>query len=103
MRTAQYGLSAEIEFAAILSWLGRCSLVHRLEQECFSSKSDVNWSIPDLFAVIEHGGETMPVFIEVKTSGEEVLKVKTAELESVKFFGPRGRRHESAGYGEHQP
>jgi Holliday junction resolvase len=86
VQSIEYGLSAETEFAAILSWLGRCSLVHRLDQDFFSSHSDQKWCIPDLFAIFEHDGTCMPVLIEVKTRNRERLALRTSDLESMQRY-----------------
>lgn len=82
----EYGLSAETEFAAILSWLGRCCFVHRLDQDCFSSQSDSDWCIPDLLAVFDHQGVRLPVLIEVKTRKHERLALRSSELESMRRY-----------------
>src|SRR5687768_11327160 len=86
VQSIEYGLSAETEFAAILSWLSRCSLVHRLDQDYFSSQSDRAWQIPDLFVVFEHQGARVPVLIEVKTRKRERLAVRTSDLESMQRY-----------------
>ena len=86
VQSIEYGLSAEIEFAAILSWLGRCSLVHRLDQDYFASHSKEKWCIPDLFAIFEHGGVRAPVLIEVKTRNRERLAFRTSDLESMQRY-----------------
>ena len=82
----EYGLSAETEFAAILSWLGRCSLVHRLDQDCYSSKSNSTCCIPDLLAILEHQGVRLPVLIEVKTRKHSCLKIRSSEVASMRRY-----------------
>lgn len=82
----EYGLSSEVEFAAILSWLGRCSLAHRLDQDCFSSSPKCHWCVPDLLAVIDHCGVEQPVLIEVKTRNGLRLRVSTKELRSMRRY-----------------
>lgn len=86
VQSIEYGLSAETEFAAILSWLGRCTLVHRLDQDWYSAQSDSAWCIPDLLAVFEHEGVRLPVLIEVKTRKRERLSLQTAELVSMRRY-----------------
>jgi len=44
------GLPAEDEFIFILSWLGKCSLLHKLDQKQFPPKSRPIFQVPDLFA-----------------------------------------------------
>lgn len=86
VQSIEFGLTAETEFAALLSWLGRCSLVHRLEQDYFKSPKGGEWSIPDLFCLLEHEGEHCPVLIEVKTRKKERLTVRLSELESMRRY-----------------
>jgi Holliday junction resolvase len=86
VQSIEYGLSAEIEFAAIVSWLGRCSLAHRLDQDYFSSHSTQKWCVPDLFAIFEHAGVRAPVLIEVKTRKRERLVLRTSDLESMQRY-----------------
>lgn len=61
-------LAPELEFSVILSWLGKCSLVHRLHQEQLPLSSTNEYRVPDLFAVFEQPAGPLPVLIEVKTS-----------------------------------
>lgn len=86
VQSIEYGLSAETEFAAIVSWLGRCPLVHRLDQDYFSSSPGSDWSIPDLFCLFEHAGARCAVLIEVKTRKNERLAIPTAELKSMRRY-----------------
>jgi Holliday junction resolvase len=74
VQSIEYGLSAEVEFAAILKWLGRCKLVHGLEQEPFSSFDVDDLKIPDLFAIFQNRNETFSTLIEVKTTDATKLK-----------------------------
>lgn len=86
VQSIEYGLSAETEFAAIVSWLGQCSLVHKLEQDYFTSLPGSEWSIPDLFCVFEHAGEQCPVLVEVKTRKQQRLVMRTSELDSMRRY-----------------
>jgi hypothetical protein len=63
-------LEPEDEFALILSWLGKCRLVHKLSQEQLPVTSTNIYRVPDLLAVFDHQGKTIPVLIEVKTSSQ---------------------------------
>ncbi len=83
----EYGLSAEVEFAAIASWLGRCSLAHRLDQDQFSSPGvDAEWRIPDLLLILEHQGETVPLLVEVKTTAKETLAFTPEYLKGLRQY-----------------
>jgi hypothetical protein len=68
IRVLQVGLPAEDEFSVILTWLGRCRLVHKLDQLQSPRLSRERWAVPDLLAVFDYDGHDVPVLIEVKTT-----------------------------------
>lgn len=59
-------LAPEDEFSLILSWLGRCKLVHKLSQEQLPISSPDFYRVPDLLAVFDYRGTPLPALIEVK-------------------------------------
>jgi hypothetical protein len=68
VRQLQRGLPAEDEFTMVLTWLGRCRLVHMLDQLQSPSTSRKTWRAPDLLAVFDYKGHNLHVLIEVKTT-----------------------------------
>lgn len=72
----EYGLSAEIEFAALLRWLGACSFVHRMSDDAFSDPTRSKWQVPDLLAVFQNGDLSCSAVIEVKTTSTHTLRLK---------------------------
>jgi len=44
------GIPAEDEIAFILSWLGRCIIIHKLDQKQYPPESTDKFQVPDLFA-----------------------------------------------------
>lgn len=58
----------EDEFMAIAIWSGRCSLVHKLAPDKYPLGADKTYKIPDLLAVLEYEGRSIPVLIEVKST-----------------------------------
>jgi hypothetical protein len=75
------GLEPEDEFALVLSWLGKCRLVHKLGQEQLPLNSTDTFRIPDFLAVFEHEGKEIPVLIEVKkTSPIDPQSLKEGKL-----------------------
>lgn len=76
----EYGLSSEMEFAAILRWLGWCTFVHRLNDDVLEDPARSLWEVPDLFAVFETDGRKCTAMIEVKTSEDMLLKFKESYL-----------------------
>lgn len=67
------GLPAEDEFIFILSWLGKCSLVHKLDQDQFPRDSKKYLQVPDLLASFETKSGPKVVLIEVKATNKKKL------------------------------
>jgi Holliday junction resolvase len=70
------GIPREDEFAVVCTWLGRCRLVHKLDQSQAPQASTEAFQVPDLLAVFEHKGRTIPVLIEVKSSESRTLSFR---------------------------
>ncbi|MFL1475471.1 hypothetical protein [Pseudomonas grimontii] len=75
------GLPAEDEFAVICSWLGKCSLVHKLDQQQIPKSSKENFQVPDLLAVFNTDNNQYRVLIEVKTKQDENLTLRAKDRE----------------------
>jgi Holliday junction resolvase len=73
VRRLQLGLPAEDEFSLILSALGRCRTVHKLDQFQSPRQSSKELQVPDLLAVFRHKDRDVPVLIEVKSEKEQTL------------------------------
>lgn len=58
----------EDEFMAIATWSGRCALIHKLAPDKYPPGADKKYKIPDLFAVFEYEGRSVPVLVEVKST-----------------------------------
>lgn len=89
MRRAQhieYGLSAEIEFATVLRWLGKCKFVHRLNDDSLSDASFNDVLAPDLLAIFEDRGCRLCTLIEVKTGAAHQLKFTLAYMKKLKAY-----------------
>ncbi len=67
------GLPSEDEFSILSSWLGRCSLIHKLDQKQHPANSKNEYQVPDLFAVFDYKGTKIPVLIEVKSKTKPKL------------------------------
>lgn len=52
VKRLELGLPVEDEFMAICSWLGQCSLVHKLDQAVAPSASEGCYQVPDFFCGI---------------------------------------------------
>ena len=82
----EYGLDAETEFAAIVSWLGNCHLVHRLDQTSFSSQRNCSVRIPDLVVVFENYGVQFSALVEVKSERKDQLTITEEYLQSLEKY-----------------
>lgn len=86
VRQLQQGLPAEDEFALLLSWLGKCALVHRLDQLQIPPDSKATWRVPDLLAIFHYNGREIPTLVEVKTSAERQLSWRPDYYESMRRY-----------------
>jgi hypothetical protein len=67
------GLLPENEFFAIVSWLGKCAGIHRIDQTPMPVKDNpLNLRAPDFIAFPVYKGKIVPVLIEVKTDDKLV-------------------------------
>ncbi len=82
----EMGLPAEDEFALMLAWLGKCRLVHRLDQQQSPPESRSNYQVPDLLAIFDFEGKELPVLIEVKTSKKKRLSWKVQYWDKLKRY-----------------
>ncbi len=80
------GLPAEDEFAFQLSWLGRCSLVHKLNQKQFPPLSRDSYQVPDLFACFKTSAGLKSVLIEIKVSNKKKLSWKLDYINKLKNY-----------------
>ena len=81
------GLPAEDEFAVICSWLGKCSLVHKLDQQQIPKSSRETYQVPDLLAVFNTANNQYRVLIEVKTKQEKNLTLRAKDRERLLKYG----------------
>lgn len=82
----EFGLSAEIELASILRWLGTCCFVHRLSEDILEEPARSIWQVPDLFAIFELDGQVVSALIEVKTNDDFELRFRSGYLERLQAY-----------------
>jgi len=80
------GLPAEDEFIFIISWLGKCSLTHKLDQSQFPPRSKDTYQVPDLLASFETSAGSKLVLIEIKVTNKKKLTWKADYLEKLKSY-----------------
>lgn len=74
LQNVEFGLSAEHECAAILAWLGNCTLVHGLGQRVHTSATRTEVQVPDLVALFEKHGKAFTSLVEVKSTNDLHLR-----------------------------
>jgi len=83
----QDGLPLEDEFSVLITWLGRCKLVHKLDQLQSPKDSKKAFRVPDLLAVFQKDKKQIPVLIEVKSTVEDKLSWRPDYYEALKNYG----------------
>ncbi|MDO1580978.1 restriction endonuclease [Rhizobium oryzicola] len=67
------GLPAEDEFSVLCAWLGKCELLHKLEQHQMPRASKKAYQVPDILAFFSTQSLRKPVLIEVKSKRANTL------------------------------
>lgn len=86
VRRLDLGLPAEDEFAVLCTWLGRCELVHRLDQQQVPLSSKQQYQVPDLLARFCSQINPTPVLIEVKTKSDKKLSFRPKDLKKLQNY-----------------
>lgn len=68
------GLPKEDEFIALSVWMGKCTLIHKLDQKQFPGLSRERYQAPDVFALYDFNGKNVPVLVEVKATSDIKLR-----------------------------
>lgn len=76
VRRLDIGLPVEDEFSVICAWLGKCQILHKLDQQQVPLKSREEFQVPDLLAKFSTQATRHPVLIEVKSKKENQLSFK---------------------------
>lgn len=70
------GLPREDEFSVVCGWLGKCELIHKLDQKQTPKESAQKYQVPDLLSVFRVGERRVPALVEVKSSKDNVLSFR---------------------------
>jgi Holliday junction resolvase len=76
VRRLDIGLPAEDEFSVLCAWLGKCRLLHKLDQHQVPIASKQEFQVPDLLAKFSTQTSQSPVLIEVKSKKDKLLSFK---------------------------
>lgn len=86
VRRLDLGLPAEDEFTVLCTWLGRCELVHKLDQQQVPSSSRKMYQVPDLLARFSSQINATPVLIEVKARTANKLTFRADDLRKLQSY-----------------
>lgn len=86
IRGIQKGLSHETEFAAIVSWLGNCQAIFKIDNDPSTIRPESRLKAPDFIAFPTVSGRPVPVLIEVKARDQNQLNWSEKYLSSLAKF-----------------
>jgi len=89
IKRLELGIPAEDEFAFLISWMGKCEIVHKLDQEQSPPESKANYRVPDLMVIFRHGSRLIPALIEVKTSVASKLSWRPDYLDGLELYAAK--------------
>jgi Holliday junction resolvase len=81
VRRLDIGLPAEDEFSVVCAWLGKCELLHKLDQQQVPVASRAKFQVPDLLARFKTQTNSLPVLIEVKSKQDNTLSFQPEYLD----------------------
>lgn len=86
VRRLDIGLPVEDEFSVICAWLGRCELLHKLDQHQVPSRSTEKFQVPDILARFSTQTNNSPILIEVKSKQAKTLSFKPNYLQCLMAY-----------------
>lgn len=86
LKRIRAGFVPETEFFAVVSWLGNCAGIFRLDQTPMPIEENLMIRAPDFLAFSKRNEQLVPLLIEVKKSDDEKLVWSEAYLQSLTTF-----------------
>ncbi|TDR43815.1 Holliday junction resolvase [Pseudomonas brenneri] len=86
VRRLDIGLPAEDEFSVVCAWLGKCQLIHKLDQQQVPVSSKHDYQVPDLLARFSTQSNKSPVLIEVKSKKDKLLSFRPDYLKRLQNY-----------------
>lgn len=86
VRRLDIGLPVEDEFSVVCSWLGKCQLLHKLDQQQVPISSRREFQVPDMLAKFSTQTSKSPVLIEVKSKKDNVLSFQPDYLQRLQNY-----------------
>ena len=86
VRRLNIGLPLEDEFSVVCAWLGKCELLHKLDQQQVPLASQQKFQVPDILARFTTLAIKSPVLIEVKSKAQNTLSFTPEYLQRLKNY-----------------
>ncbi len=86
VRRLDIGLPTEDEFSVLCAWLGKCQLLHKLDQHQLPVVSKQQFQVPDLLAKFSTQTSNSPLLIEVKSKKDKLLSFKPEYMERLQNY-----------------
>lgn len=86
VRRLDIGLPVEDEFSVVCAWLGKCQLLHKLDQQQVPISSRREFQVPDMLAKFSTQTSKFPVLIEVKSKKDNVLSFQPDYLQRLQNY-----------------
>lgn len=86
VRRLDIGLPVEDEFTVLCSWLGKCDLIHKLDQHQMPRVSGRRYQVPDILAHFSTQKDERPVLIEVKSKTDNTLSFRPDYFEKLNNY-----------------
>lgn len=86
VRRLDVGLPVEDEFSVVCAWLGKLSLIHKLDQQQVPVASRQEFLVPDLLAKFSTQSTKTPVLIEVKSKQDKTLSFRPDYLQRLQNY-----------------
>lgn len=86
VRRLDIGLPVEDEFSVVCAWLGKCQLLHKLDQHQVPVASKQEFQVPDLLAKFSTQTSKSPVLIEVKSKNDKLLSFRPDYLKRLQNY-----------------
>jgi len=80
------GLPTEDEFAVLCSWLGKCEILHKLDQHQMPRFSAIAFQVPDILAYFSSQPLRHPVLIEIKRKSSNTLSFRPDYLARLEHY-----------------
>jgi Holliday junction resolvase len=86
VRRLDIGLPTEDEFSVLCAWLGKCQLLHKLDQHQLPVVSKQQFQVPDLLAKFSTQTSNSPLLVEVKSKKDKLLSFKPEYMERLQNY-----------------